>query len=124
MNTRRVVLAESDSVLRGVLSALVRADPALELVATVADFVSASADVQRLRPDVLVLDSRLLLLNVGSLQQMQAMLQPTRLLMLTAEEDEWLALRRSGTPVVMKERACDLLDALRVAGSTERYAVS
>ncbi|MDX6448885.1 MAG: hypothetical protein QOD08_1348, partial [Gaiellaceae bacterium] len=55
----RVLVAEDDTAVRTALSALIGAEPTLELVAAVGDADEAIAAAQRERPDVALLDVRM-----------------------------------------------------------------
>lgn len=55
----RVVLAEDESVLRDALTAYLATDAGVELVATAGDADSVIDAVERLRPDVAILDVRM-----------------------------------------------------------------
>jgi EAL domain-containing protein (putative c-di-GMP-specific phosphodiesterase class I)/DNA-binding NarL/FixJ family response regulator len=55
----RVLIAEDDVAVRGALSALVRDEPKLELVAAVGNAEQAIAAAERERPDVALLDVRM-----------------------------------------------------------------
>jgi len=55
----RVVLAEDESILRDALSAYLATDAGVELVATATDADGAVDLVERLRPDVAIIDVRM-----------------------------------------------------------------
>jgi EAL domain-containing protein (putative c-di-GMP-specific phosphodiesterase class I)/AmiR/NasT family two-component response regulator len=55
----RVLVAEDDPAVRGALSALIREEPRLKLVAAVSDADAAIAAAERERPDVALLDVRM-----------------------------------------------------------------
>ena len=59
VNSIRVLIAEDDEAVRGALSALIRDEPRLELVAAVGDADQAIAAAERERPDVALLDVRM-----------------------------------------------------------------
>jgi two-component system response regulator DesR len=52
----RVLLAEDQAMVRGALAALLKLEPDIDVLASCADGTAAWAEVQRLRPDVIVSD--------------------------------------------------------------------
>lgn len=122
MTSVRVLVAAGDPALHSALAELLAGQPVFQLLEPAEDFVGARRAVARLRPDVLAVDTRLLPLSGPRLRQTEGDLRPTRLLLLTADEEELLRLRRQGMPVVLKERTQDLLAALRAASGANCYA--
>jgi EAL domain-containing protein (putative c-di-GMP-specific phosphodiesterase class I)/DNA-binding NarL/FixJ family response regulator len=84
----RVLVAEDDEAVRGALSALIRDEPRLKLVAAVGDADEAIAAAERERPDVAILDVRMP--GGGGAHAARGIKRScpeTRLLALSAHED-------------------------------------
>jgi DNA-binding NarL/FixJ family response regulator len=122
MTSIRVLIAVGDPALRSALAELLADQTVFQLLESTEDFVGARRAVARLGPNVLAIETRLLPLTGPRLRQTERDLRPTRLLLLTADEDELLRLRRHGVPVVLKERTHDLLVALRATSDAMGYA--
>lgn len=108
-----LVIADDHPLVLGGLEALLATQPDLSVVARCADGEAALEAVERLRPDVLVLDLRMPQMNgLDVLRQLKDKALPTRTVMLTAaiDEDEAVELLRLGVRgVVLKEMAPQLL---------------
>lgn len=80
----RVLLAEDQAMVRGALSALLRLESDIELLASCADGASAWRDIQRLRPDVIVADIEMPQITGLELAlQVREHALPCKLIMLT-----------------------------------------
>lgn len=123
MTPVRVLIASGDPALRGALAELIAGQDHFQVLGSAADFVTARRAVARLKPDVLAIDMQMLPMTGSTLRMTESELLPTRLLLLTADEDELLDLRRHGLPVVFKDRINDLVVALGAVGTTTRSAM-
>jgi two-component system response regulator DesR len=80
----RVLLAEDQAMVRGALSALLRMEADIELLAASADGESAWRELQRLQPDVLVTDIEMPGLSGLELaQRIQRQQLPTKVIIVT-----------------------------------------
>ncbi|HXT20274.1 MAG TPA: response regulator transcription factor, partial [Thermoanaerobaculia bacterium] len=125
MSKIRVVLADDHRMVLEALEQLLGFERDLEVVATCIDGHEALAAVERLRPDLLVLDLRMPRLDgVGVLRQL-APDTNTRVVVLTAGLDEHEvveAIRLGARGVVLKEMASrQLLQCLRKVHAGEQW---
>ena len=109
----RIVIADDHRIFRAGLRRLLEAEPGFEVVGEAADGTEVAALVEKLRPDILLLDvamPRMPGLEVlGALAERGA---PVRTIVLTAAIDRTAfvkALQLGAWGVVMKEAATDLL---------------
>jgi two-component system response regulator NreC len=120
------VLADDHVVVRSGLRLLVESEPGLEVVGEAGDVASALEAVERLSPDVLVLDLHMpgepSLPAISRLHEGHA---GTRVIVLTAQRDPSFAaeaLRLGAAGYLPKEAAEDqLLEAIRVAAGGGTY---
>lgn len=122
----RVLIADDHAVLRAGLRALLSAEGDMEVIGEAEDGEQAILQVERLRPDVVVLDLAMPRLNglevirwIGSLDL------PTRVLVLTMhDEEEYLlqVLRAGGAGYVLKASAdTELMEAIRTVHRGEAF---
>ena len=121
-----VVLADDHVVVRSGLRLLVESEPGIEVVGEAGDVEAALEAVERLRPDVLVLD--LHMPGEPSLPAISRLCKGhsgTRVIVLTAQRDPSFAaeaLRLGAVGYLPKEAAADqLLEAIRVAADGGTY---
>lgn len=104
-----VVLADDHVVVRSGLRLLLESEPAIEVVAEVGDVTGAIEAVERLRPDVLVLDLHMPgEPSLPAIPRLRASSPRTRVVVLTAQRDPSYAgeaLRLGATGYVPKEAA-------------------
>jgi DNA-binding NarL/FixJ family response regulator len=122
----RVLLADDHAVLRAGLRALLSAEPDIEVVGEAADGQEAVALVERLKPDVVVMDITMPRLDgLRATRQITTHHPEIRVLVLTmhAEEQYLLqVLEAGGSGYVVKNSADrDLLEAIRVVHRGEAF---
>lgn len=122
----RVLLVDDHAILRGGLRALLNLEPDLEVVSEAGTGEEALEQVERLHPDVVVMD--LAMPGMGGLEAMRRIveLQPeTRVLVVTSHaEDEYLlpVLEAGGSGYVRKTNADDdLIAAIRTVARGEVF---
>jgi len=121
-----IVLADDHHVVRQGLRALLEAEPGFSVVAEAADGLAAADLVERLKPNVLVLD--LMMPRLGGLEvarQVRQRSPQTRVVVLSMHANEAYvleALRNGVAGYVLKEStAADLVQAVREAVAGRRY---
>jgi two-component system response regulator NreC len=122
----RLVLVEDHEVERQGLRALLAAEPDFQIVGEAGDGQAAIQLVERLRPDVLVLD--LMLPGLGGLEVVREVRQrapDTRVVILSMHTNEAYvlgALQAGALAYVLKKSgARELLEAIRAAWTGRRY---
>jgi DNA-binding NarL/FixJ family response regulator len=117
----RVLLVDDQALIRAGFAALIRSDPDLEVVGEAANGEDAIALAGQLRPDVVLMDIRMPVLDgLGATQRITAdpALAGTRIVVLTTfESDEHvLAALRAGASGFLGKgvEPVELLDAIRV----------
>jgi DNA-binding NarL/FixJ family response regulator len=102
----RVVLADDHPVVRDGLAALLRVTTDIDVVATVADGRAAIREAVTLRPDVLVMDIQMPVLNgVQAAAEINRMAPGVAILMLTMFDDDdsiFAAMRAGAAGYVLK----------------------
>jgi DNA-binding NarL/FixJ family response regulator len=124
MTRPRVLLADDHQIVAEGLRSLL--EPEFELVGIVADGRAALAAVEKLRPDVLVLDLTMPLLNgIEAAQQLRAAGSPVKVVFLTMHNDAAYAARAldaGATGFVLKHAAAaELVTAIRQALQGRTY---
>jgi DNA-binding NarL/FixJ family response regulator len=121
-----IVLADDHHVVRQGLRALLEAEPGFSVVAEAADGLAAADLVERLKPNVLVLD--LMMPRLSGLEvarQVRRRSPQTRVVVLSMYANEAYvleALRNGVAGYVLKEStAADLVHAVREAVAGRRY---
>ncbi len=123
----RVLLADDHHLLLGALEKLLA--PECQIVGTVADGRSLVAEAQRLRPDVVVLDIAMPLLNgLDAGRQIKQLCPTVKLVFVTMNEDPDLAAEafRAGASAYLLKRsaASELLLAVREVMHGRSYVTS
>ncbi len=122
----RVILADDHLVVRAGLKALLAANRDIEVVGEAANGREAIALVDRLAPDVAVLDLDMPVMDgVAATRELVSRQSATRVLILTMHsEDEYLvALLEAGAAGYLVKNAADreLADAVRAVASGDSY---
>ncbi|HEY8339539.1 MAG TPA: response regulator transcription factor [Egibacteraceae bacterium] len=118
----RVLTADDHPVVRQGLAAVISVEDDLELVGQAADGAEAVALAVETKPDVVVMDLRMPVLDgVAATRQIRAQLPDTAVIVLTlhAEDDTlWQALRAGACSYLLKDASHDdIVTALRAAAS-------
>ena len=122
----RIYLAEDHELVRTGLRLLIEAQPDLSVVGEASDGVAALEGIQRLAPDVAVIDLSMPRMNgIELTARLRELLRPPAILTLTANEDaaylrQLFQLGVSG--YLLKRSAADeLIDALRTVARGDRF---
>lgn len=126
MDRIRVLLADDHAVLRAGLRALLGSEPDMEVVGEAVDGEDAVVQVERLRPNVLVLDIAMPRLNgLEAIRRIRSLGLTVKILVLTMHaEDQYLlqVLRAGGSGYVLKASAdTDLMEAIRAVNRGEAF---
>ncbi|MGH2714324.1 MAG: response regulator [Thermoleophilaceae bacterium] len=121
-----VVLADDHAVVRSGLRLLLDSEPGIEVVAEAGDVASALAEVERHRPDVLVLDLHMPgEPSLPAVPRLRERSPDTRVVVLTAQRDPSFAgeaMRLGTAGYVPKEAAGrQLVRAIRMAAEGKTY---
>ena len=124
--TIRVILADDHLVVRAGLKALLAANRDIEVVGEAANGREAIALVERLKPDVAVLDLDMPVMDgVAATKELVKRQTSTRVLILTMHsEDEYLvAMLEAGAAGYLVKNAADreLADAVRAVAAGDSY---
>jgi DNA-binding NarL/FixJ family response regulator len=122
----RVILADDHMVVRAGLKALLGATKDIEVVGEATNGREALALVERLKPDVAVLDLDMPLMDgMTAMKELASKKSSTRVLILTMhDEDEYLVtLLEAGAAGYLVKNAADreLADAVRAVASGDTY---
>jgi len=97
-----VLVCDDQDVIREGLAVLIGRAPGFEVVGTASDGAEAVEAVARLRPEVVVMDLRMPILNgIHATRQIRTQHPATQVLVLTTyDADEWVfdAIRSGATP--------------------------
>ena len=125
-DTIRVILADDHAVVRAGLKAVLRTAKDIEVIGEASNGKDAVALVERLKPDVAIMD-----LSMGEVdgnsatKEIVAKELPTRVLVLTmhAEEDYLVPLLEAGAAGYLVKSAADreLVDAVRAVAAGDVY---
>jgi DNA-binding NarL/FixJ family response regulator len=122
----RVLLAEDHTIVRKGLRALLDDESEIEVVGEAGDGRDAVQQVVRLRPDVVLMDITMPLLNgVEATRQIKAQAPEVQVLGLTRHENEeyiYQLLRAGAAGYVVKQAApAELVEAIRAVTQGETY---
>lgn len=122
----RILIADDHGLLRAGLRALLNAEPDLQVVDEAADGPAALSMIQKLRPDVVLLDIGLPgLSGIEVTRRLQKTLPKIRVLILTVHEDESLlreAIRAGAAGYIVKRAVeSELIDAIRAVWRGNQY---
>lgn len=126
MNRLTIVLADDHHVVRQGLRTLLEAELGCTVVGEAAEGLTAIEIVERLKPDVLIVDMMMPGLNGLEVTRRVVQRAPaTRIVVLSMHADEPYvreALRAGAVAYVLKEsRASEFVEAVRAAASGKRY---
>jgi len=129
METIRVLIAEDHPVFRYGLRSLLSNDPAIEIVSEVNGAAGALSDVERFRPDVVLLDIRMPgPSGIDVARELRRHHPDTKVLILTAhDDDEYLldAVRAGVHGYLLKNTAHEVLtSAIRQVHAGQRLLTS
>ena len=129
MNAVTIVLADDHPVVRQGLRAVLEAEADFQVVGEAGDGLEAVQMVERLKPDVLVLDLLMPRLNgIAVLQQIGKRFSVTRVVVLSMHRDEAYvlqALHHGAAAYVLKDASgAELVQAVRTASAGGRYLSS
>jgi len=121
-----VVVVDDHPVVRDGISAMISAEPDIEVVAEVATGTEALAVIPKLRPDVVLMD--LLLPDIGGtevIQRISSVSSDTAFLVLTTaggDEDIYRALEAGARGYLFKDMARkELIHAIRAVAKGQRH---
>lgn len=122
----RILIADDHGLLRAGLRALLNAEPDLQVVDEAADGPQALNLIQKLQPDVVLLDIGLPgLSGIEVTRRLQKTLPRVRVLILTVHEDESLlreAIRAGAAGYIVKRAVeSELIDAIRAVWRGNQY---
>jgi DNA-binding NarL/FixJ family response regulator len=122
----RVLICDDQTVVREGLAAILRTDPDIEVVGLASNGEEALALVDRLQPDLVLMDLRMPLLNgIQATRRLREHYPSVRILVLTTySADEWVldAIRMGASGYLLKDtRREDLLRAIKGTVAGESY---
>lgn len=126
VNTVRILIADDHPIVRQGLRTVIEEDPRLTIVAEVSDGETALAQIERLRPDVAVLDIDMPWLDgFGVARAIEARGPPVAIIFLTVHREERFfneALRLGIKGYVLKDSAAtDIVSSLHAVAAGEHY---
>ena len=126
MNKIKILLADDHQIVRKGLRALLAAEPDMDVVGEVSDGLSVMDAIEKLMPDVLVLDLMMPGLNgLEVARQVQQRSSQVKIVVLSMHANEGYvlqALRNGASGYVLKDASTEtLVDAIRVVVDGRRY---
>lgn len=126
MGKIRVLLADDHTILRQGLRKILEADPSFEVVGEAGDGREAVKKAEALKPDVVVMDISMPILNgIEATRQIAKSLPKTKILILTVHENDQLAteiLNAGATGYLLKDAASEeLIAAIRAVYRGDSY---
>lgn len=121
-----ILLVDDHTILRAGLKMMLNAQPDMDVVGEAHEGRQAIQEVQRLRPDIVLMDITMPDMNgIEATRQIKKILPDVKVLVLTMHEnDEYVfqALRAGASGYILKEAAdTDLISALRVVQNGNFY---
>lgn len=122
----RILLADDHTILRAGLKMMLNAQPDMEVIGEAQDGRQAIQEVQRLLPDIVLMDITMPDMNgIEATRQIKKILPDIKILILTMHEhDEYVfqALRAGASGYMLKEAAdTELISALHIVQSGQFY---
>jgi DNA-binding NarL/FixJ family response regulator len=122
----RVLIADDQAVVRDGLAAILSTDPEIEVVGLAADGQEALELVAERRPDVVLMDLKMPILNGARATQLVRQAHPDVhvLILTTYADDEWVfdAIRAGASGYLLKDtRRDELLAALKGTAEGKSY---
>ncbi len=126
MKTIRILLADDHTVVRKGLRLLLESQPGFEVVADACDGRETVALAERYKPDVVVLDVAMPILNgIEAARQISAKLPQTAIVFLSMHSDESYvlkALKSGGRAYLLKDSAeYDLIAAIKAVSEGKAF---
>ncbi|MFP4394163.1 MAG: response regulator [Anaerolineales bacterium] len=126
MNKVRLFLADDHPIVRDGLRFLLNAQPDMEVVGEAADGQKALQGIREIRPDIVILDIAMPVLNgiavAEQIQELYSEIQVIILSMHATTEHIFRALRAGAAGYLVKETAGEeVLDAIRTVEAGGRY---
>jgi DNA-binding NarL/FixJ family response regulator len=122
----RILIAEDHTILREGLNSLLATRPGIEVVAEAANGLEAVSKVQKLQPDLVLMDLSMPLMDgIEAIREIARRFPKTRTLALTVQrnEESFLeAMRAGASGFILKDSCCtDLLAAIRLVLAGKTY---
>jgi DNA-binding NarL/FixJ family response regulator len=122
----RIVIADDHPVLRSGLAHVIESDPMLKVVAESGDGNAALAEIEALKPDIVVLDADMPKLDgLGTLREIHRRKLPVEVVFLTIHDQEDLfhaAIDLGAKGYILKDSALtEIVKGLRAVAAGQRY---
>jgi DNA-binding NarL/FixJ family response regulator len=122
----RIVIADDHPVLRRGLTQVIESDPMLKVVAETGDGNAALAEIEALKPDIVVLDADMPKLDgLGTLREIQKRKLPVEVVFLTIHDQEDLfhaAIDLGAKGYILKDTAlAEIVKGLRAVAAGQHY---
>jgi two-component system response regulator NreC len=123
---RRILIAEDHTIMREGLRALLNSDPEFEVVGEAEDGLEAVKAVQRLKPDLVIMDLSMPKMNgVGAIREIKRASPQTKIVVLTVHRNEEyiLASFQAGSDGYVLKYASheELVSAIRTVSKGQPY---
>jgi two-component system, NarL family, response regulator NreC len=127
--TTRIVLADDQNVVREAIKCLLEVEPDFEVIGETADGLSVVSLVDRLKPDVLIVDVAMPgLYGIEIARQVRERSPKTAVIVISRYVNEWYvteALRNGASGYVVKQaEASELVHAVRMVTQGRRFLSS
>jgi DNA-binding NarL/FixJ family response regulator len=122
----RILIVDDHPVVCSGLTSMLSAQPGIEVVGSAASGEEALAIVQRVRPDLMLLDLRMPGMDgIGVLNALKKIEHPPRVVVLTSfekDEDIYRAIRAGAHGYLLKDTSeSEMITAISVVNSGKRY---
>ncbi|MDT0201803.1 response regulator transcription factor [Nocardioides sp. AE5] len=120
----RVLIVDDDPLVRSALSLMIGGQPDIDVIGEATDGAEAVTAVRKDRPDVVLMDIRMPVLNgLEATRQLHAMAEPPRVIVLTTfDADDYVleALAAGADGFLLKDTApAEIVDAIRKVADGE-----